>query len=43
MKIQMEVHEHLKITHKEVITKPTTDPDSFDFVDFWSFLGLLAI
>ena len=33
MKIQLEVNEHIKNNHNEVITKCTGDPDSFDFAN----------
>ena len=38
MKIPMEVHEHLKITHKGVIKRYTTLRDSFDFDNGLFFL-----
>ena len=31
MKIQMEIHEHVKSTHNEMIRKYADEPDSFDF------------
>ena len=44
MKIQMELNEHLKSTHNEIIRKYADEPDSFDFdnEDHEDFVYLFA-